>query len=692
MLDMMRRILPGKLLPAVVFVVFGSLIARAAAASPPAPLNIEGLGKGTVALDGDWQFHLGDNPSWASPTLDDSGWKRIGVDKPWGEQTHFGYTGYAWYRRHVNFIPVPGAASNLALLLPEISDAYEVYWNGSLIGHLGKLPPHPYWYSGLPSQTLMLGRPAAGVLAFRVWKSPYLSSDTGKAGGLNAPPLAGSADAIDALKGTLDYKWLRSGLFNFAINLVYALIVVFGLLAWLRNRNEPVLLWMSLWALALLLGVVFAGLRLPLTAAVSNGLVQPILSVADISIWYLLLYLLELDRHPFLPRWTRILACISIFCGSMDGLVTILDWGGTHVFILQLADAILTVPTMLIEAFPLVLIGFAIGRRLDAARWLVAILAALTQLTLCFRNFASQGVRFTHWQFPGKIFAPIFTVGGNSFNVNSLEFTFLLISIVYAVYRYSIEQSERQGALEQEFKSAQELQQVLIPETLPSLAGYAVTSAYRPAQQVGGDFFQLIAQPDGSALLVLGDVSGKGLKAAMTVSLIVGTIRTVADTSDDPAELLSILNRRLYGRLPNGFVTCLALRLDADGECILANAGHPPPFLNKTEFSLPGALPLGLDLTAEYEKIQFRLAIGDRLTLYTDGLLEARNATGDIFSFERLRALVATQPDAKQATDTAVAFGQDDDITVITLTRLAPGVEATTSLMTPPLVSVGTES
>jgi len=178
----------------------------------------------------------------------------------------------------------------------------------------------------------------------------------------------------------------------------------------------------------------------------------------------------------------------------------------------------------------------------------------------------------------------------------------------------------------------------------------------------------------------------------MTVSLIVGTIRTVADTSDDPAELLSILNRRLYGRLPNGFVTCLALRLNADGECILANAGHPPPFLNKTEFSLPGALPLGLDLTVEYEKIPFRLAIGDRLTLYTDGLLEARNATGDIFSFERLRALVATRPDAKQATDTAVAFGQDDDITVITLTRLAPGVEATTSLMTPPLVSVGTES
>ncbi len=151
--------------------------------------------------------------------------------------------------------------------------------------------------------------------------------------------------------------------------------------------------------------------------------------------------------------------------------------------------------------------------------------------------------------------------------------------------------------------------------------------------------------------------------------------------------VLSILNRRLHGRLKDGFVTCLALRLDAEGDCVLANAGHPAPFLNKEELNLPGALPLGLDLGTEYENVQLRLAVGDRLTLYTDGLLEARNPAGEIFSFDRLRALIATQPDAKQATDAAVAFGQDDDITVITLTRLAPGVESTTSLLAPELVS-----
>ena len=275
-----------------------------------------------------------------------------------------------------------------------------------------------------------------------------------------------------------------------------------------------------------------------------------------------MLYLLELDRNPVYADATRILACISIFCGVADGMLILLDWSGPHVQMLQIGDALLTIPTMLIEAYPLVLIGFAIGKRLDTARWLMAIMGALTQLTLGFQNFT--GSRPTvhpldHLSVNSAVVYPFRSP------FDTLEFAFLLISIVYAVYRYSVEQSERQGALEQEFKSAQELQQVLIPETLPSLEGYAVTSAYRPAQQVGGDFFQLIAQPDGSALLVLGDVSGKGLKAAMTVSLIVGTIRTVADTVDDPAEVLSILNRRLHGRLKDGFVTCLALRLDCGG-------------------------------------------------------------------------------------------------------------------------------
>jgi serine phosphatase RsbU (regulator of sigma subunit) len=293
-----------------------------------------------------------------------------------------------------------------------------------------------------------------------------------------------------------------------------------------------------------------------------------------------------------------------------------------------------------VEVFPLVLIAFALRKRLDAARWFVAIFASLRDLIVVLRTALSQGERYTHWTISEKISAPLFTVNGTRFTPLSLASTLLFIAIVYAVYRYTVEQSRRQGALEQEYKSAQELQRVLIPDTLPSIDGYSVTSAYRPAEEVGGDFFQLMPLANGSTLVLLGDVSGKGLKAAMTVSLIVGAARTLAEISNDPAGILSGLNRRLHGRLQNGFVTCLILRLDPDGGCELANAGHPSPFLNQQEVSLSGTLPLGVLAVAEFEKTTIHLGVGDRLTLYTDGLLEARNASGDLYGFDRLQQLM----------------------------------------------------
>jgi serine phosphatase RsbU (regulator of sigma subunit) len=230
--------------------------------------------------------------------------------------------------------------------------------------------------------------------------------------------------------------------------------------------------------------------------------------------------------------------------------------------------------------------------------------------------------------------------------------------------------------MEQEFRSARELQQVLIPEALPSLPGFSLTSAYLPAHEVGGDFFQLIPmEVDGSTLVVLGDVSGKGLKAAMAVSFIVGAVRALANLVPSPAQLLEELNGRLVNRLQGGFATCLAMRIDRDGKCVIASAGHPAPFLNRVELELPGAMPLGLVPGAEYEETAIPLGIGDHCFLYTDGLLEARNQTGELFGYDRLRKLLSTLPNATKAAGAAVKFGQDDDITVVTLTRVAFATE-----------------
>ena len=230
---------------------------------------------------------------------------------------------------------------------------------------------------------------------------------------------------------------------------------------------------------------------------------------------------------------------------------------------------------------------------------------------------------------------------------------------------------------------------MLIPDELPPLPGFAITSAYRPAQEVGGDFFQVIMNADGTAIIVLGDVSGKGLKAAMTVAMIVGAVRALIENNRDPAKILEGLNRRLVNRLQHGFATCIILRFDPGGRCIIANAGHLSPFLNDRELDLPGALPLGLDEDARYENTPAILAVGDRLTLYTDGLLEARAHNGELFGFDRVRTLMTSKPDATQAVDAAVAFGQDDDITVLSLVRLAGGVKSTTTLSAPVLAAAG---
>ena len=676
-----------KCLVLLTLLFFSPVLSQAQQTPTSSPLLVNGLGKATATLDGNWQFHTGDDPSWASPTLDDSAWEPIQTNKSWGAQQHFNYTGHAWYRRHITIDPATNPNLDLSIFIRHIDDVYELYWNGEKIGTYGKMPPNPTWLWNPPPQTFALGKAQSGVLAVHVWKAVPTSFDSGILGGFVASPLIGSTGAIASFAEERKYGWLQSRLYSGGLAILYGIVGTLSLLAWILNRQRKLLLWMAAFAYMPLALQLLSGFRIPISYMLSLSLQQPFFALQDISLWFLLLYLLQLDDNPRLVRWTRIFAILSITSATIDALIGFIDPAGPLGSFAQWIDAVCTAVTTGVEVLPLIMIPFAFKKRHSVATWLVAFFAFSTEMISVVRIASQQGSRFTHWTLAEKILAPVFVIHNNPFNIYLLSYTFLFFSIVYAVYRYSVDESKRQGAIEQEFKSAQEVQRILIPETLPPIAGFAVTSAYRPAQEVGGDFFQLIAKSEGSSLFILGDVSGKGLKAAMTVSLIVGTVRTLAEMFDDPAEILSRLNRRLHNRLQQGFVTCLILRLDPDGTCIFANAGHLPPFLNQNELQLPPALPLGLIASASYDETTLKLNIGDRLTLYTDGLLEARNPTGEIFSFERLRQLLATKPDAKQATDAAVAFGQDDDITVLTITRLATGVESTTLLEAPTLVA-----
>jgi hypothetical protein len=662
-------------------------LARALAGRAAYNHVIEGLANGEVSLDGPWQFHPGDDPAWASPAFDDSKWQQLTADKPWGAQGYESAAGFAWYRYHMTIAPVPGAPRDLSLLIPLVDDAYAVYWNGALVGHNGNFPPHPMWYLSQPPQTFGLGPIESGVLAVRVWKAPLASNDPGAIGGFEALPILGSPQAIAAQKAVIDYQWLRSHQFEFGLDSLYALVALLSFLAWLRDRKQWLLFWMAGYTFIPLVRVVLTGLRLPWSNDLAEGLLQPAIMIQDVSLWFVLLWLLKLEENRALTRFTRNAALVFAGAFCLDGLVVLawgnLRWAGP----LQMADAFLTVAFTILEVIPLVLVAAAVIERkqLEAERWVVATCAFLTEMNYVIRNLLGQFKRLTHWTMDERLNAPLFTVNGNIINAQILFSTLLLFSIVYAVYRYSIEERKRQNAIEQEFKNARELQQVLVPDSLLEIPGFALSSAYRPALEVGGDFFQIIPQDGGSTLVVLGDVSGKGLKAAMAVSLIVGAIRTLAEATSSPAEILAGLNRRLYGRLQGGFATCMAMRLHRDGLCTIATAGHPAPFLNDVELNLPGALPLGFTTTATYEENTVTLRPGDHFALYTDGLLEARSRSGELYGFERLETLFATRPNAEQATEAAVAFGQDDDITVLTFTRLETGGMPAAPQMVPSL-------
>jgi hypothetical protein len=661
----------------------GSSGAQTEPAKNRASIVVDERSFAAVALDGPWRFHIGDDAAWADASLDDSHWEELSADRPWGEQGHASYAGFAWYRASIVISSSAQSASPpIALIVPHVDSAYEVYWNGALIGTDGRLPPNPVYYlRASPPRVFHISPVNAGehgILAFRVWKAPLLSDDSGKHGGFQDAPMAGSDQAIANRIALMNYEWLRSREFYFSINLVYGLVALLSLLTWLQDRKQWAPLWMFGLALAPLIEMFLYGVRLHWPSPMANALWQPITSIRDICLWLLLLWLLQLGKSQRLVRFVWVCAWVSISAEVLDSAPYFLAWMPGWRVPMQIEDALMVAIWIPTEVVPLVLVGAAVvsRSRLDSTRWTMAILAFVNGMIQLARLLAPQGSRFTHWTFADRIDGPLFTVAGNSISLPTLGGALLLIATGYAVYRSSDENRRKQNALQQEFESARELQRVLIPETLPMVPGYSLTSGYLPAQKVGGDFFQIIPLAGnrfGCTLVVVGDVSGKGLKAGMAVSYIVGAVYALANILPGPGRLLSALNERLISRLQGGFATCIILLLHQEGKCVIASAGHPPPYVNDSELSLQGAFPLGLFPGVEFEETTIHLNPGDRCTLYTDGLLEARNADGELYGFERLLALLSTRPNAAQAVDAAVEFGQDDDITVVTLTRTSAG-------------------
>ena len=239
---------------------------------------------------------------------------------------------------------------------------------------------------------------------------------------------------------------------------------------------------------------------------------------------------------------------------------------------------------------------------------------------------------------------------------------------------------------EQELEVAKLIQQNFLPKQLPELSGWQVSAYYRPAREVGGDFYDVIPLPGGKIGFVVGDVTDKGVPAALVMAATRSVLRASAQRLVEPGETLERVNEHLCPDMPEKmFVTCLYGVLDPEtGHFRFANAGHDLPYVKTADGSeelRARGMPLGLMPGMPYEEKETVLHPGDSLLLHSDGVVEAHDPEGEMFGFPRLKQCVADYPGGGELIDrvltdlhahTGPGAEQEDDITMVVLQR-SPG-------------------
>jgi serine phosphatase RsbU (regulator of sigma subunit) len=245
--------------------------------------------------------------------------------------------------------------------------------------------------------------------------------------------------------------------------------------------------------------------------------------------------------------------------------------------------------------------------------------------------------------------------------------------------RRAEEDREREA---RELSAARLIQQQLLPKEMPSLPGWRIAAFYRPAREVGGDFYDFLKLPGGQIAIVTGDVTDKGIPAALVMATTHSILRGEAPGLASPGAVLERANDRLYLDIPaHMFVTCLYAVLDpANGRLRYANAGHNLPYVatnGVTELRATG-MPLGAMPGMTYEENETYLAPGDSILLHSDGLAEAHNPAGEMFGFPRLQKVVENSRSSEHLIDESLAelrefvgesWEQEDDITLVVLQR-----------------------
>jgi len=608
------------------------------------PIDATQWHSGTVTLTNGWHEHDGDNLSWAQPGFDDSSWQTVDLDDLGSAQG-----GWRWYRMHIKLEP---GHEPVHILIAGGLGTYELYLNGQRqdAAGLGSMwgvtrPTEQIFTARNDDNDVTLALRTHAPTMYTLWHYPLFLTVS-----------IGTPAAIDNERQAMESQRLYTAIPSIAINLMLVLASIAAFALHRSQRDHKEYLWLGCYLLLL-------GISNGLLYSAVGGLVPISINtlLADPLIYFFMIMQIEFTFSFAGQRVGRIWRAYEIALLPMPIVASLQVAGLLSNQAYVLFEALIILPAALLLP-ALLLVWFRRGNR--EAGWLILPSIFPAAATALFDiGTASLDTGWGHADFLAN---PI-QIGDIPLQISDLsDFLFVLAIGVVMFFRFT-RVSREQTRVAAELEAAREIQQRLVPARLPEVKGYTIEAAYFPAQEVGGDFYQVFAQSDNAQLVVVGDVSGKGLKAAMTGTLALGALRALAYEKLGPAVVLARLNRQQTETQDGGFITCICARVTEHGEVTLANAGHLSPYLNGEEVTVASGLPLGLLQGETYQEHTLTLAPGEQLTLLSDGVLEAMDARGELFGFERMLAISGQS--AAAIAEAARRFGQADDITVLTLAR-----------------------
>ena len=675
--------------------------------TPEVFLDATALGS-PVTLDKNWRVGITANPAAAQPDFDDTAWDIRNAaeyiqevpdqdhpanapsghgppaDRGHGPADH--QRPWVWFRLHIKLAPGHGPLALLVELPVSRTSSVSIGSGGPGVDVFadGKQiqPGGPHGNDALRYQPMsriynlnVAPDATSVVLAIRtidieVGYATYTSFFSNRTFIFGHP---------DDLNRSLELWWNRSlfeRLPRLFVSILFGVLAAFLFALYFAQKGHKEYLWLALHELAQapLAFIEIAGITAQIDQILYASLFLELLVISAYLYFEFLVAFLDLPHRwgPRRRRWIIVpmrICALPMLAGTGPALMLAVHHSTFFAILLVFVMLLAMVWFIGWLVFCFVTLIAATSRRNFEAGLLLfplvlTFVGLLEPMLTGFAEGMNAGTGYTYH-------SPLtFQAGPIPIHFASVADFFGLIAIVLIIFGRFLRIQRDQERVSSELAAARSVQELMIPQEKIQTPGFEVDSVYNPANEVGGDFYHVESTADGGLLVVIGDVAGKGLKAAMNVSMVMGALRRISDNS--PGKILSSLNRVLVGG--ESFTTCQAALFSANGELVIANAGHLPPYLNTQEVAVPGGLPLGVISNVHYEERRLYLHPGDRILLTSDGVVEARQPSGELFGFDRLHNL--SNQTAFYIADAAKSFGQEDDITVLTVRRLAQAMAA----------------